>query len=248
MPLNFNEEAAIDGRTMNVFDYETFNEYRDMLKYDANIAVKFNRGDRDAILPVRGNVHGNLEQPGVYIGEQVDIISYPQTAEEIAEYYPDESRRFDFSNPKSMQDLLDKSERLNEIKNQILETPDNLTQAPLKQDDKPAMRGLKMAINAKGIDIDKYKDRFGENFPNNKRKLTDTDITLFQLYRYCECLDLDMDIIFRDAEGSIANPMKKVITVNVFPGNGDYAKVQNVDKNYLDQDSSDDDEDNDDEE
>ena len=229
MPLNFNEEVALNGRTMNVFDYDTFNEYRDMLQYSAEVAVKFKRGDREAVLPVRGSIHNNVNQPGVYLGDQFDIITFPETPEEEKEYYPNKDRLFNFADSKSMQEHLDKSDRLNEIKNQILESPDNLTHAPLSDDDKPAMRGLKLAINYKGIDIDKYKDRFGENFPNNKRKLTDTDITLFQLNRYCECLDLDMDIVFRDAEGNIANPMKKVITVNVFPGNGDYTKIKDLD-------------------
>lgn len=229
MPLSFNEEVAMGGRTLHVFDYDTYNQYRDLLQYDANIGIKRTDPDgKEYILPVRGSIQSNMDEPGVYLGAQIDFFSRPTTPEEKKEYYPKKDQIFDFGDTKSMQELLDKSDKLNDIKNQILESPDNLTQAPLKPDDKPAMRGLKLAINSKEIDLDKYKDRFGINFPNNKRKLADTDITLFQLNRYCECLDMEMDIVFRDAKGDIANPMNKVITVNVYPGNSDYTTIQDV--------------------
>ena len=224
MPLSFTEEAAIDGRTVNVFDEETFMQYHDLLQTNSSIAVKIKTDDGEAILPVRGKLTTKSvmdSKPGVYIGQMYDYYSIPVTEKDKKEYYPGSDRRVDFSDAKSMQELLDKSDKINSIKNQMLESSDSMTQAPLKPDDKPAMRGLKLAINAKGIDLDKYKDRFGENYPNNKRKLADTDITLFQLYRYCECLDMEMDITFRDAAGNIANPMNKVITVNCYPGNND---------------------------
>lgn len=231
LPFKDEADAAVDGKVYKVYDYETFNQYRDELENTPNVAVRFKKDDGSVeVLPVRGSIGGSMTKPGVYTGKQVDIFSSPSTEEEKKEYYPKPGDRyFDFGDVKTIQEYLDKSDQLYEIKNQILESPDNLTIAPLKPNDEPAMRGLKLAVNAKGIDLDKYKDRFGVNYPNNKRKLTDTSITLFQMERFCECLDMDMDITLRDKEGSIANPMRKKITVNVYPGNGDYVHIENVD-------------------
>ena len=93
---------------------------------------------------------------------------------------------------------------------------------------KKTMRALKEAIIAKDMDIDMYKERFGENFPNDKRKLNDDNVTLFILERYCQCLDMEADIILRDAPGNIANPMNKVVTANIFPGNVNNVTITDV--------------------
>ena len=236
LPFKDEADAAIDGKIYKAYDYAVYNQYREELESLPNVAIRFQKNDGSVeVLPVRGPINGSMNKPGVYTGKQVDIFSHPETEEEKTEYNPKPGDRyFDFGDVKTIQEYLDKADQLCEIKNQILESPDNLTIAPLRPNDEPAMRGLKLAINAKGIDLDKYKDRFGVNYPNNKRKLTDTSITLFQMERFCECLDMDMDITLRDKEGNIANPMKKKITVNVYPGNGDYVHIENVDEDTSD--------------
>ena len=55
------------------------------------------------------------------------------------------------------------------------------------------MRAMKESILAKSIDLDKYKDRFGTNYPNDKRKMKDSDITLNMIERMCKNLDIKLD-------------------------------------------------------
>lgn len=242
LPFKDEADVAMEGKLYKAYDYDVFNQYRDELTNLPNVAVRFKKEDGIEVLPVRGPISGSMTKPGVYYGNGVDIFSSPTTEEEKEEYYPKSGERyFDFSDVNSIQEYLDKAENLYEIRNQILESPDNLTSAPIKPDDKPAMRCLKLAINAKHCDMDKYKDRFGPNYPNNKRKLTDTDVTLFQIVRYCECMDMAMDITIRDADGNIANPIKKRITANVYPGNGDYITIED-ENGYTADDTNDEDE------
>ena len=78
-------------------------------------------------------------------------------------------------------------------------------------------------INAKNIDIDKYADRFGENFPNDKRKLKDEKITLFLLKRMAECLDMNVDLIISDKSPNVPNPIGIPIKVSL---TGNFEEVE----------------------
>ena len=57
------------------------------------------------------------------------------------------------------------------------------------------------AVISKNIDIDKYADRFGDNFPNDKRQFKREDITfmschLFQTPRLFHYFDKDLDVLY----------------------------------------------------
>ena len=77
-----------------------------------------------------------------------------------------------------------------------------------------------LIIDVQNIDIDKYADRFGENFPNDKRKMKDDKITLFLLKRMAECLDMNVDLIISDKNPNVPNPIGMPIKVSL-TGNGD---------------------------
>ena len=105
--------------------------------------------------------------------------------------------------------------------NQYLETPadgSNVFRPPLSEMDSAEMRGLKQSIIAKNIDMDKYAERFGPNYPNDKRKMKDSSITSFLLKRACKNLDINVDLVFSDAGPNVPNPMGKTITINMVPG------------------------------
>jgi hypothetical protein len=229
MPI-IDMKTKIGGKILSVCDYETFVQNRDILKEDDQTAIEVPmKNGVNAVLPIRSANSTNMEVPGVYpVSKDIDFLSFPTTEEDKKEYCPAEDSIFRFGDIKNMQELINRREKFENVTNQILETPDNITKPPLKDKDTPAMRALKEAVIAKNMDIDKYKERFGENFPNDKRKLNDDDITLFILQRYCECLDIEADITLRDAPGNIANPMHKVITANIVPGNGVALEVKDV--------------------
>jgi hypothetical protein len=77
------------------------------------------------------------------------------------------------------------------------------------------MRALKMALNAKHIDIDKYAGRFGENFPNDKRQLKNNNATLKIIKRFCENCDMEAFLTFRDKSDDVPNPMGTEIVVSL---------------------------------
>lgn len=217
--------TIIGGKLFTIYDYDSYSKNRDILRSDDQTAVEVTLNGKKVVLPVR-NPNGNKNQPGIYSYDQYDSFKMPETEEEEKTYCPQEDTIFRFDNIGSMQELIDRREQFQMVTNQILETPDNITIPPLKENDTPAMRSLKEAIIHKNIDMDKYQERFGANYPNDKRKIGDTSLTLFILERFCGCLDLECDLVLRDAPGNIPNPMHKTITANLVPGGLDNIKVE----------------------
>ena len=77
------------------------------------------------------------------------------------------------------------------------------------------MVALKMALNSKHIDIDKYAGRFGDNYPNDKRQLKLESATLKIIKRFCENCDMDAILILKDKDENVPNPMGKEIKVSL---------------------------------
>lgn len=214
--------ALIGGRNMSVFDIDQITEDKSsFIEDDQQSAVIINRDGSDVILPVRTGT--SFEKPGYYISPNnpFGFIRYPETQEEKQMYIPDEDCIVDFTKQKTIQSQLEKLDKMNNIMNQYLETPtdgSNTFRPPLSDLDSAEMRGLKQSIIAKNIDMDKYAERFGPNYPNDKRKMKDSSITSFLLKRACKNLDISVDLVFRDASSNVPNPMGKTITINMVPG------------------------------
>ena len=77
------------------------------------------------------------------------------------------------------------------------------------------MRGLKDAMISKNFDLDKYQDRFGLNYPNDKRRMNKDDISLKMLRRIAANTDIEVTMTFRDKSPDVPNPMGREITVNI---------------------------------
>ena len=96
---------------------------------------------------------------------------------------------------------------------------DNVTTPSISPNDAPAMSGLKEAITLKHCDIDKYSDRFGSNFANEKRLLKDSEISLKKLIIYGNAMDIKMTLTMEDASSDVPNPMGEKVTVVLTGGN-----------------------------
>ena len=92
---------------------------------------------------------------------------------------------------------------------------ENIYRPPLLPTDTPAMRGLKEAMIAKNFDLDMYQDRFGVNYPNDKRQMNKDDITLKMLRRMASKTDIEVTITYRDKSPDVPNPIGREITVNI---------------------------------
>lgn len=213
------KKASLEGHLVDVVSFDKLKENRNVYQdtnYSVGVEVETSKGEK-LVLPYRDTMSINSGKPGVYPEGNIGyIISYPDQ-ENKDEYKP---KVIDFSNTNTIQEFIDKQDKVKDVEREILCTPDNIYRPPLKEDDTPEMRALKQAIIAKNIDIDKYADRFGENFPNDKRKLKDEKITLFLLKRMGECLDMNIEMIFSDKNPNVPNPIGMPIKISL-TGNGD---------------------------
>lgn len=213
--MNF-KKTSLEGRMVDVVSLSELENHRDIYS-NGSTGVEVNKGNKKYILPYRSD-NTKLDKPGVYkISDkaQMDIIVYPEKRNE-SQYQPEV---IDFSNSSSMQDYMSKREKCRDIEREILTSPDNIFKPHIEENDTPEMKGLKKAILAKNIDIDKYADRFGENFPNDKRKMKDNKITLFLLKRMCEGLDMKAELIISDVSPSVPNPIGNPIHIQLTNNN-----------------------------
>lgn len=213
--------ANIKGRSLGVFSEEYYDSHMDLLKDDDHCAVEINRDGKNLILPIKG-ANSSLDNPGIYSADgKITLVTYPDVEEE-KQYMPEGDDLLVFGDHDSLQSLSDAKKKLDESINKLIETTDgsSIYKPPLLESDSAEMRAMKECIIAKNIDLDKYKDRFGANYPNDKRKLKDDNITLSMIRRMCENLDIKLDLVFSDANGEVPNPMEKVIRANIIPGDG----------------------------
>lgn len=111
--------------------------------------------------------------------------------------------------------MIEKTSRVRNIEREILTSPDSIFTPVISDSDTPVMRGLKESVIAKQIDLDKYSERFGDNYPNDKRQFKKDSITLFMFERMCDCLDLSAKIIIEDKSPDVPNPMGKKIEIDI---------------------------------
>ena len=205
------KKQAINGKLYNVVEHEEFMKNREIYE-DPNTAVEVNINDIKYILPLRNNKISN-DIPGVYNDGCLDFFILPDE-NQLKEY--SSSNTIDFGNCSSMAEVMEKQKMLRDEEKEILTNPDNIFIPPISGKESPAMAGLKQAVIAKRIDIDKYQDRFGkENFPNDKRKFKDNDITMFMLNRMNKALDIKATIILEDRHPDVPNPIGKKIIMDL---------------------------------
>ena len=198
------KQTNIDGKLLNVVTYEEFTKN---LELNANYSTAVQMGDM--ILPVRSPTEPTL--PGIRINGPLYEITKPDPNDE--QYKA--SNMIDLSDVTKMEDLIKKQGMIRDIEQEILTSPDNITVPNISSLDSPEMRGLKEAIIAKHIDFDKYSDRFGSNFANDKRILKTNSITQKMLKRILRNIDVKATLILEDTSPNVANPMGKKIEIDI---------------------------------
>lgn len=154
-------------------------------------------------------------KPGIYNAGPYMQFVQPQTEAEQDMY--SESHVIDFSKASDIRDIMSKqAELLNQERN-ILTSVDNKFVADIGPNCTPHTAALKMAINEKGIDLDKYETRFGPNFNNDKRLLKRDDITMNKFMMFLNKLDMAATLTIRDANPNVPNPIGHEITVELIP-------------------------------
>lgn len=198
------KQTNIDGKLLNVVTYE---EFTSNLELNANYSTAVQMGDM--VLPVRSPNEPNL--PGIRINGPLYEVTKPDPDDEQYK----SSHMIDLSDVKEMEELIKKQGMIRDIEQEILTSPDNITVPNISSLDSPEMRGLKEAIIAKHIDFDKYSDRFGSNFANDKRILKTNSITQKMLKRILRNIDVKATLILEDTSPNVANPMGKKIEIDI---------------------------------
>lgn len=219
--MNF-KRSKVEGKMVDVVSMKDLQK-NPQLYASGSVAVEVETADKvHYILPYKPNVNiqkGPDAKPGVYsMGSAGNVICYPDP-DDAEEYQPEV---IDLGDSKSMEEFISKQGKLKDIEKQILTTQDDIFRPIITEEDTPEMRALKTAVIQKHIDLDKYADRFGENYPNDKRKFKDSSISLMLLKRFGENLDMNIQIKISDANPNVPNPMGNPITIQLTsPGGSD---------------------------
>ncbi len=213
-PINVHlEKASVEGQVYDVMSYEEYAEHFENNRERSDIAIKEEYEGHTLVLPSRGKYPaGGPINPGLYHAGCVDFIKKPER-EFVKNYIPD--KIVSMSNMSDIKDILREAEEARKLDEPYLTSPDSVTTIKICADDQPEMRALKMALNAKHIDLDKYAGRFGVNFPNDKRQLKGNAITLNIIKRYCENCDMEAVLVLRDTRPDVPNPIGKEISVSL---------------------------------
>ena len=163
-------------------------------------------------------VVNNTNDPGVYVRDE-KLMVFNDPGEDVREEY-NVSKVFDF-NPTTMREVIEQSEMLRDLENEILTTSDDIFVPKIYKDDEPELVAMKTAINKKHINFDKYESRIGGTFSNDKRIFTSPNkntITLSKIKSISNALDIKATLILEDKSSVVANPMNDTIVVELTGG------------------------------
>jgi hypothetical protein len=212
-PLNVNIRRTVsNGQVYEMVDYDDYAASKNLYlgRNDVGIAIEYK--DSTIVLPLRDSYNGNPISPGVYNAGCVSFVVLPDEGA-INKYIPD--KIVSIGNLSDVQEIIKAGEEIRKLDEPFITTPDNITKIPIKQEDQPEMKCLKMALNEKNMDLDKYAGRFSQNFPNDKRQLKNTSVTLHILKRFCSNMDMEALLTIRDKNPDVPNPIGKEITVSL---------------------------------
>lgn len=214
-PLNIKVRRAVsNGHLYELVSLEEYGKHPEKYvgRNDVGIEVHDDVHDIDLVLPLRESYNGNPITPGVYNAGPIDFHVMPDEGM-YEKYIP--GKIVSLSNKMNAKKLIESGETISRLDEPFITTPDNITVIPITSLDEPEMRALKMAINGKHIDIDKYGPRFGINYANDKRQLKNNQVTLNILKRFCANMDMEATLTLRDKNKDVPNPLGKEITVSL---------------------------------
>lgn len=206
--------TVVNGQLFDVISEDDYNErwrlYYDNPNIAANTLVEVTHCGEQYLLPLKNKIDST---PGLYQEGVVYHCQWPDNSNK-AEFQSNRFHIVDYSDSTSVKDFLDKNNQIREMETEnVLTQSDSIFAPTINDDDAPAMKAFKNAITCKHTDLNNYSQRIGENFLNDKRILKTNSITLNKLVALCQSLDIEAELILRDAHGAIANPMNTEISV-----------------------------------
>ena len=80
--------------------------------------------------------------------------------------------------------------------------------------------------------------RFGQNFPNDKRQLKNSSVTLKITQRYCDNLDMEAILTIRNKSDDVPNPLKSPVSISL--STGEFINTEAMNFNLDEDDNSED--------
>ena len=202
--MNLVKKAKIDNKIIDVVPFETFMRNAD------DVQNNYVGVEKDGIVyPARGK---NDTRPGIY-NNGVIFRFVPPDRDQIDDY--SSKNIIDFNNSSSIKEVISKQNKLRGMESSILTTVDNIFVPNIDQSDSPEMVALKKAVIAKHIDLDKYEQRFGSNFNNDRRLFDKNSITLVKLKTIADALDMKVTLSIEDKDDNVPNPIGSKIVVEI---------------------------------
>jgi hypothetical protein len=208
----------MNGQMMEILTFDEFAKNADLVSPGSTCIERTTESGETILLPYKGKLKGDHkypEAPGVYNLGPCAYTVYPDS-DKVDNYKPD--KIIELNNKDGIKAILEAETQLTRLADPWITSPDNVTTIQIEEDDRPEVVGLKTAINEKKIDLDKYSARFGENYPNDKRQLKNSGITLKILERFCNNLDIEAVITFRDKNPNVPNPIGRDISISLTDG------------------------------
>ena len=198
------KKAKVDNK---IYDVVTFEEYTS--NPTAYIPEFTAIEDEGMIYPIRRKTD---TRAGMYPGTIACKFVHPVPEE--TDIYSSKNI-IDFDKADSLKDIIEKQDKLRQAERGILTTVDNVFYPNITENDSPEMVGLKQAVIAKQIDLDKYEQRFGINYNNDKRLFNKPTITLAKLKTMFDVLDMKATLTIEDKNSDVPNPMNTKIVVDL---------------------------------
>lgn len=196
-----------------LYDVTTLEEYlkNPDLFINGHVAIKDESG---YVLPVL-NTNSPVDAVGINVGPTISKINLP--SEDNKDMYSSD-RVVDFNNAKSYKQLVAMQNAVMDMEKEIITNPDNTSHYAIKEEDSPAMRLLKEAVNSKHINLDNYEHRFGSNYNNDKRTFNKPNVSLGMLERMANALDMRLTLTLRDVSDDVPNPIGHPISIDITGG------------------------------
>lgn len=184
---------------------------------------------KETVIAINGTMYPVITQTayesgtvGIVMNTDRFINRYNNPSPYDKEYMVEGNEKvIDFNKTKSYHEVIEKQQKVRDLKNEILTNSDNKTVLKIGDNDAPAMVGIKTAINCKECDINAYEQNFEGNFPNDRRILSEDNITLGKIIKFANAMDMKISMTIEDKNPDVPNPIGRSVTVELTGGSDD---------------------------
>lgn len=215
--MEFAKKVSLEGKILDVVSPNMYGDGNTIYKNTSSAVEMTGPDGKQYILPVRNQTD---DRPGIYDAGMLYFSRFPE-GKDAENYLKENLQIIDHNDTSSMSEFLEKQQQLRNIEEEILTDIDSVFVPPLLPNDTAEMRALKEAVIAKQCDINKYQQRFGDNYLNDRRIFKTNKISMGKMISVGDNLDMEIELIIRDKNPNVANPMGIEIHAILTGGNNE---------------------------